>query len=364
MIPNPTPTRAFRRAMSIVETLVSLVVIASLTLTILPALASIRDNSLNELSKANLMQFGQGRDQYAMENKDRIFTYTWRAGEAYTMPDGRTKTGSTDQDAAAYQNEEILERRTGRINGLYKINANLDRLPHRRFTHLILLDDMAETDDAFNTSVLGIDPADENLLTWRERPLEYGSVSGVPYSDGIPEGYDDDSNWDFSAVRQRWAFASSYQVVPHAWVGDGDQNVYAPVSDTPHLFRAVGEPVLGRRFMSELAFPSKKVHMHEEFDYEQNRLPYFAYDHARPEKLMFDGSINSRPSGEANPSVSPEDYGYIDPDLDPYKYLTLWTQRYVPLDTFPIPLGGFNDNTELSMRYRWTLYGLQGVDYE
>ena len=363
MIPNPTPHRTNRLAMSLIETLVSLVVIASLTLTILPALASIRDNALNELSKANLMQFGQGRDQYAMENKDRIFTYTWRAGEAYTMPDGRTKIGSTDQDAAAYQNEEILERRTGRINGPLKINNFTARLPHRRFTHLILLDDMAETDEVFNTSVLGIDPADENLLTWRERPLEYGSGSGVPYSDGIPEGYDTDGNWDLLSVQQRWAFASSYQVVPHAWIGDGDQNVYVPVSDTPHLFRAVGEPVLGRRFMSEVAFPSKKVHMHEEFDYEQNRLPYFAYDHARPEKLMFDGSINSQPSGEANDSVSPEDFDQYHPD-DPSGFIPVWTQRYVPLDTFPIPLGGFNDDTELNMRYRWTLYGLQGVDYE
>jgi hypothetical protein len=352
--------------MSLVETLISIVVIASISLTILPALASIRDNSLNEMSKANLMAIGQGRDQYAMENKDRIFTYTWRAGEAYMLPTGQVRTHQTDLDASTWQNTEILQRRTGRISGEFKIQSGFGRIPHRRFSHLILLDDHAISDEAFHDSQLGIDPADENLLTWHERTLEYRDGSGVPYSDGYPGvGYDDDGNWTSQPVRARWRFSSSYQIVPHAWQGDGDQNVYTPVQDTPHLFIASnGDAILGRRHMSEVAFPSKKVHMHEEFDYEQNRHPYFAYDHARPEKLMFDGSINSRPSGEANPSVSPEDYEYIDPELDPYKYLPLWTQRYVPLDTFPIPLGGFNDNTELSMRYRWTLYGLQGVDYE
>ncbi|MHA7811763.1 MAG: hypothetical protein ACX94C_00005, partial [Phycisphaerales bacterium] len=139
----------------------------------------------------------------------------------------------------------------------------------------------------------------------------------------------------------------------YAWQGDGPTDIYVPVADTPHLYLLNGQSVsLGRRFTSEVAFPSKKVHMHEEFDYEQSRYPYFAYDHAMPEKLMFDGSINSRPSGEANDSVNP-----ADPD-------PVWRQRYVPLDTFPIPMGGFGDDTELNMRYRWTDGGLQGVDYD
>lgn len=358
MSPKPTP----RHAMSIVEILVSVVVIASLSMSILPALAKMRGDANNEMSKANLMELGQGRDQYAMENKERIFTYTWRAGEVYVMPDGRTRTASDDQEAAAYQNEEILERRTGRITGQFKFNNFSARLPHRRFTHLILLDDMVQSDQEFQETQLGIDPADQNLLTWHERPLEYRSESGVPYSSGSSDGYDNDGNWSTTSVLQRWAFSSSYQVVPHAWIGDGSQNVYYPTSDTPHLYTSSGSPILGRRHMSEVAFPSKKVHMHEEFDYEQTRYPYFAYDHAMPEKLMFDGSINSRPSGEAYSSVNSQNYDINNPqDINDYP---AWTQVYVPLDTFPIPLGGFNDSTELNMRYRWTLFGLQGVDYD
>lgn len=338
--------------MTLIDLCACVAVVSALSVTILPALASVRDGSKNELSKANLMEIGQGRDQYALDYKDRIFTYTWRAGETYTMPDGRNRTANDDQAAAANQNTEILQRRTGRISGIHKIRTASGRLPHRRFSHLVLLDYMVGTNEEFNETTVAIDPADEQQLTWHERPLEYTTGSGVPYSGNNAFGYDDDTNWYGIENKMRWPFASSYQVVPYAWQGDGPTNIYVPVADTPHLYSSNGTPILGRRFTSEVAFPSKKVHMHEEFDYEQTRYPYFAYDHAMPEKLMFDGSINSRPSGEANDSVNP-----ADPD-------PVWRQRYVPLDTFPIPLGGFGDDTELNMRYRWTDGGLRGVDYD
>jgi len=339
--------------MTVIELCACVAVVSALSVTILPALAAVRDDSQNELSKANLMEMGQTRDQYAMENKDRIFSYTWRAGEVYTMPDGRVRKLNDDQEAAAYQNTEILMRRTGRISGIHKIRTASGRLPHRRFSHLVLLDYMAGTNEEFNETTVAIDPADEQQLTWRQRPLEYTTGSGVPYSGNNAFGYDDDTNWYGIENKMRWPFASSYQVVPYAWQGDGPTDIYVPVAETPHLYLLNGQSVsLGRRFTSEVAFPSKKVHMHEEFDFEQTRYPYFAYDHAMPEKLMFDGSINSRPSGEANDSVNP-----ADPD-------PVWRQRYVPLDTFPIPLGGFGDDTELNMRYRWTDGGLQGVDYD
>lgn len=105
------------------------------------------------------------------------------------------------------------------------------------------------------------------------------------------------------------------------------------------------------RLETEVVFPSAKVHFFEEFDREQAGAPYFAYDHARPEKLMFDGSINDRPSGEARPSWSPS------------YYLQQWRQKYVALHTFPVPMGGINDQTLLSQRYRWTRGGLKGADY-
>lgn len=99
--------------------------------------------------------------------------------------------------------------------------------------------------------------------------------------------------------------------------------------------------------------------MFEEFDREQAGSPYFGYDHAQAAKLMFDGSVNGYASGDARPSVSPQDYiGARVP-----RNLAEWRQNYVPLDTFPVPLSGLGEETELSQRWRWTLFGLGGFDY-
>ena len=342
---------AVRPAMTLIELLVTVLVLMLLGTTIAPALGHLRGESKNDMSRANLMQLGQARDQYATDNDDRIFAYTWRAGETYTMPDGRVKTPSSDQQAAAFQNSEILIRRTGRISGITKIFNFTARLLHRRYSHLIILDYLAKNDEDFNTTTVAIDPADQNLLVWHERPLEYGQASGVPYADGIRNGYDNDPNWLNIAIRQRWAFGSSYEIVPFAWQGDGPNDVYVPVSSTPHLFSARGNPQLGNRTMSEVAFPARKVHMHEDHDREIKRHLWFAYGTARVEKLMFDGSLNARQSAESRPAENPAQPGQV------------WRQRYVPLDHFPIPRNGFSDNRELDMRFRWTQGGLQGIDY-
>jgi len=348
MMPKPRP----RHAISLVEILVSIVVIASFTMIVLPAFASVRDKAENEQSRAKLMHLGQGRDQYALDNQDRIFTYNWVPGESYMLPDGRVKTGFDWVDAAQYQNLEIIMRRTGRISGTTKIRSMDGRLPHRRFTHLVLIDYLAGDDDSvFNDDQLAIDPADQNRLVWSEHPLSYGIGSGLPYSNEASSGYDTDPYWSQSGILQRWAFSTSYDIVPASWQADGPDG-YQPVADTPHLFAGGGNADLSGRSTTEVAFPAQKVHMHEDFDREQNRYPWFAYDHARVEKLMFDGSLNNLTSGEANDSYSP---------ADP---INVWRQRYVPLEHFPLPLGGFNDQTELNMRYRWTQGGLQGVDYE
>lgn len=347
----PAAPPAVRPAMTLIELLVTLVVVVLLGITIAPALGHLRGESKNDMSRANLMQLGQGRDQYALDNQDRIFTYTWEPGVSYQMPNGQTRVASSYQEAASDQNTEILMRRTGRITGITKISTMGSRLNHRRFSHLVLLDYIAGDNDEVFSGPLAIDPADQNRLVWNERPLQYSHGSGVPYVNGIPSGYDSNFSWSSIEVRQRWAFSSSYEVVPYSWQGDGPNNVYIPVSSTPHLFQASGSPDLSGRFMSQVAFPSRKVHMHEDHDREVKRHLWFAYGTTRVEKLMFDGSLNARLSSESRPAESPAQPGQV------------WRQAYVPIEHFPIPRQGFFDNRELDMRFRWTKDGLQGFDY-
>lgn len=352
MLTSQTQLRHHPRGFSLIELCVTIVIIASMALTLAPALAQVRTQSRTKSSAANLMAIGQGRDMYAKDSKDRIYTYTWLAGVPYLMPDGTIRTSSTDTDAASRQNQEIIMRRTGRINGTTKILTFSGRIPHRRFSHLILMDYLAGDDDSKFAGPLFADPEDQDLLNWQERPLDYRVAgSGWPFANGLPAGSDQDPNWTQQFVLQRWPFTSSYFSTPFAWQGDGPHDVYVPISSTTHLFSASGSPDLSGRYMNQVRFPSKKVNLFEEFDRQQKRFPYFAYDHAQPEKLMFDGSINTQVSGEAQSSVSPSNPTQV------------WTQRYVPLDVFPIPIDGVGSTQLLNMRYMWTKDGLQGYDY-
>ncbi len=340
-----------RRGMTIIETTAIVMVLSMLGMAMAPSLQKMRSNSQGIASAANLQAIGQGAAMYAKSNNGRIFSYSWRGGETYTMPDGKQWTAGDDSAAASRQNQEILQRRTGRINGQFKIKNFAGRIPHRRFTHLILNDFLnIPLEDTTH-----IDPADANQLVWHANPLDNRAGSTVPYANGdVPAGYDTSPVWTRHNIRQRWAFASSYQSVPSAWQPDTPNPRWLPVQSTPHLFsRSGGIDIATGRYMSELLFPSHKVWLFEEFDREAEGNPYFAYDHARSEKLMFDGSVNNWQSGDAYPSVIPE-FGF------PY---SVWEQKYVPLDTFPIPLGGLGDFTRLNQRYRWTFRGLHGVDY-
>ena len=338
-----------RNGYTLSECAVLMVVIGLLVAILLPMLGASRLSQRGMSSSQKLLAIGQMGMMYAQDNADRLFTYSWRGGETYIMPWGSKRTPSDDQEASSYQNQEILIRQTGRIYGDFKFQNYTSRLPHRRYSHLVLMDYL----DLPFPSELFIDPSDANQLEWASDPLSFSSGSGVPYSEGdAAEGYDDDGNWTTRAVLQRWPFASSYLPVPDAWQPDRGER-YIPVEDTPHLFTDQQYRVQladGRR-LSDVLHNSNKVWIHEEFDRERANPLYFGYDDAQAEKLMFDGSVNSWASGIAAPSVVPE-LGQMH-----------WQQAYVPIDTFPLPVGGLGDDTPVSQRYRWTYGGLSGINY-
>lgn len=349
-----------RRGFSLVEMVSVLVVVVSVGSVLGPSVGGMRGQMRGVSSEGNLHTIGQGAGMYAADNQNAIFTLTWQPNTNYlNFRNGKTISTFSENEAGAWQVRDILWRATGRLDGDTRIIHSPTRVVQRRYSHLVLADylgvDVADG--------LWADPADAPLLGWQADPLGYWTnPASVPYGDSeaFPGefGYDNDSRWYDISMMQMWSFGSSYHMVPHSYIPD-DRPAYGPIEETPHLFATQGfgsDPdFLVQRSTDEVAVPSAKVFMYEEFDREQEGSPYFAYDHAAPTKLMFDGSMNTAASGLARSSVSPGDALF--------GKKIVWEQRYVPLHLFPEPLGGMGDQTELNMRYRWTLGGLGGVDY-
>jgi len=341
-----------KNAFTLIELLVVIAIIALLIGILLPALGQAQRSAKNVLSQSNQRSLNTGSANYAADNKDAIFSYSWRGGQTYIMENGKeiNVPPGDDLGAAQWQNQNILFRATGRMTGTFKIKKFSGRLPHRRFSHLVLLDFLTDV----QPEPIAASPFDRNQIDWQENPLEYRAGSTVPYANGIPAGYDPDTTWARDEVRQRWPFSSTYQMVPAAWNTDGINGspTYSPVSTTPHLFTGSPNLRLGRRKVTQVAHTSSKVMMFEEFDrFSDKKGLYFAYPEAKPNLAFFDGSVRSELTDECNPGWNP-----TEPDA-------VWRQTYIPLDTFPEAKGGENDPTLYCQRFRWTRHGLQGIDF-
>ncbi|MFG0305159.1 MAG: type II secretion system protein [Phycisphaerales bacterium JB040] len=332
------------RGFTLIELLVVIAIIALLIGILLPALGKARGTARNVVSQSNMRSLGGSSANRASDTDDSIFSFT------------------ISLNGAQRQAIDILSRLTGRPisggggagpggggggggGGEYSLLRLNSITPARRYQHFVLFEYLtAQLPEQIASS-----PFDRNLLEWQEDPVQ-AQQTIVPYASGtVPAGMDRSSNWPNDDVRQLWPYASTYQTVPAAWNPNSGGKSWAPTSDTPHLFfTAAGQ----QRFYKDVAFPSQKVHMFEEFD----RLTdssgiWFAYPNAKCNLLFFDASVRNIPSNQANPGANPAQPG------------RLWTQRYVPLDTFPLYAAGYKNRDEFTMKYRWTREGLGGIDF-
>jgi prepilin-type N-terminal cleavage/methylation domain-containing protein len=323
-----------RRGYALVEVLVSVVIVgALLAIFTLAASDSRRNASLSE-SINNLKQYAWAGSQYSAECNERFWTFSWTATN---NPTG--EPFATDLEAAAAQAVDIINRRT---------NLTMTPpswIPHILYSHLVLADQL-------NLPLplpWSVDPTDTYRMAWQRcesEPDPGACFLGLPLTQRPNEGSLNDG--------LRWMVSSSYQVGPAFISRDmgGGANRTLESALVTHYNFSTGNLPFGDRLMTQVAFPSRKVMMFDQFQrHFGGRIAYYAYPEARVALLLADGSAGVRGTSSSNTGFYPNQPAQ---DL-PTRF------NYQPRAWEPPTLSGAAVQL-VTGYYQWTRGGLSGRD--
>ena len=329
-----------RLGFTLIELLVVIAIIALLIGILLPALGKARRVARLAICGSNLKQVGVAVNSYAADFEDKVASYTWNAGVGggptnYTTEyaDLRNPPNGDHVTATMFQLTEIIRRKTG-DDTFPKLD---DRAPHRRFSHAVIVDYMADKIPEETAAC----PEDRLLQQWQRDPSDFPDLN--------EQGGD--------AYDRMFPYASSYQFTPATWAPDkkigGRQTVYQ--YEQNHDLFWFPSVKLGERQIREVDFPASKVQMFDFYDrHGGSKEQFYAYPDAKTDLLFFDGSVRYLQTGESNLSFRPNTPGNSN--------LTS-KMDYVPNPVYePAARSGTRDD-DLVCYFRWTREGLHGVDY-
>jgi hypothetical protein len=282
---------------------------------------------------ANRKQLGTATHSYSADYQDRFFAFTWKKGDALSKW-GFLNNATTDLQAAANQAVDILRRRADRED----ITQITGWIPHVLYTHLVIQDYLASR----LPEQLVICPEDYHRNLWQTDPhgFDAGLFRPAPPQQGSNSG-------------KRWPYSSSYQVTTAAYDRSAKGNRIT--AGAYNSYAVPGLANLGNTKVGDVMFPSRKVHMHDNYQRHSGKTQvYFGYPQAKVPLLMHDSSVDIYATQDSNRgwypnapnSSAPTTYMYNPPANG-------WE---------PPPLNNPGGDMMIGY-YRWTRGFLRGVDF-
>ncbi|MGP1272648.1 MAG: type II secretion system protein [Phycisphaerales bacterium] len=344
-----------RTGFTLIELLVVISIIALLIGILLPALGSARKKAQLVATVSNLSQSGRFTAAYGSEHKQRVPTFSFKAGELPNhSPQNRQlalAVAGLNPDAQGSHNLAATYQQIMIFRDLFPRddwpNAPISgHIPYILYSHLVVNEYAGET---LPTEYV-ISPADRVRGQWQREVNEFldawmdgGTGDYFPEPPGTGSG------------RFRWAFSSSFQVATAALSGDiGRLSTEYQVNEknSSNTYRTAnrrGRP--GDRRLDEVRSPSSKVHMYDNYDrYSSDKTIYMGFEEAKQPLLFFDGSCRTLRSGDANEGWRPNSPTFATPGY-----------QFIGDPVFDN--SGTPTTPGMKFRFDQTRWGLQGIDY-